>query len=576
MFTEFIFSSSFSYTKQCIIAVLAFLCLHNSSAQAPTVRSFFPSIGGQSSSIQISGRNFTTATAVSFGGTAASFFFITSDSSIVAFVDTGSSGAVAVTNLNGTASLAGFTFVPPPVITSISPNSGAYGDTIRIRGQHFINVYSVLFGDSAALSFNVLSDTLIRAVIANGESGQVTISTIGGYGTITDFTYTGPAITSFTPTKGAAGTIVQIKGIRFTGSTAVSFGEIPATAFTVNADTIITATVGSGGPGYVKVKTPKGTAAAPGFIVPLIKSFDPQSGSKYTVVTIKGLNFNGISSVSFGDSAAASFTIESDTVIKAVLGNGNSGSVTVSNGVYTDAKDYFFYFPYYPAISSFSPDTAGSGAVVTILGSHFREVDAVSFGNTPATSFTVLSDTVITAVVGNGSSGYVFVAGNNATDSLAGFVYSSVLSLKLCPPAGSTSISSNLSGTTYQWQLSLNAGASFSNISNNANYSGVTTNTLQLNNIPSSFNGYIYRCIVNGTAGDQNKVQFVNNWTGAISNLWSNPGNWSCGVLPDANTDVTVNSGAVVLNINGNCRSIFFAPGTLFTANTGFRLTVTH
>jgi hypothetical protein len=576
LFTEFIFSSSFSYNKQCIICVLAFLCLHTSSAQAPTVRSFFPVIGGQSSAVQISGRNFTTATAVSFGGTAASFFFITSDTSIVAFVDTGSSGAVAVTNLNGTASLAGFTFVPPPVITSINPNSGAYGDTIRIRGQHFINVYSVSFGDSAALSFNVLSDTLIRAVIANGQSGQVTISTIGGYGTITDFTYTGPAITSFTPTKGTAGTIVQIKGVRFAGATAVSFGEIPATAFTVNADTMITATVGSGGPGYVKVKTPKGTAAAPGFIVPLIKSFDPQGGTKYTVVTIKGFNFTGISSVNFGDSAAASFTIESDTVIKAVLGNGNSGSVTISNGVYTDAKDYFFYFPYYPTISSFSPDTAAAGAVVTIRGSHFRDVDGIAFGNTPAASFTVVSDTVITAVVGNGSSGYVFVAGNNATDSLAGFVYSNVQSLKLCPPAGSSSIITNLSGTTYQWQLSLNAGASFSNISNNTNYSGVTTNTLQLNNIPSSFNGNIYRCIVNGTAGDQSKVQFVNNWTGAISNLWSNTGNWSCGVLPDANTDVTVNSGVVVLNVNGTCRSVLFAPGTSFTANAGFKLIVTH
>lgn len=548
----------------------------SSHAQAPVISSFDPAIGGQQSSVNISGLHFTGATAVSFGGTPAAFFYITSDTTIVAFVDTGASGAVAVTNAGGTASLNGFTFVPPPVISSITPNSGAFRDTITIKGLHFISVYNVFFGDSAAVSFSVLSDTIIKAVVANGASGLVTISTIGGYASITDFTYTGPAISSFSPTKGGSGAIVQIKGTHFTGATTVSFGGFAAASFSVNADTLITATVGAGGPGDVVVKTAKGTAAAPGFIVPVIKNFDPKSGSKYTTVNIKGLNLDGITTVKFGDSAAASFVVTGDTLVTAVLGNGATGTVSVSNGVYSAGKDYFFYFQFQPIINFFTPVTGITGTIVAIHGSSFTGATAVLFGNTPAASFTVVSDTVITAVVANGSSGYVFVTNNNITDSLPGFTYIGLQSLKLCPPLANSSISSNLSGSSYQWQLSTNNGGSFSNLSSNANYAGVTTATLQLTNIPSSFTGNIYRCVVNGVNSDQSKLQFVNNWTGAISNLWNNPGNWSCNVVPDANTDVFVSSGNVILNANGSCRSISLSPGVIFTANTGFKLTVSH
>ncbi|MBL0359002.1 MAG: IPT/TIG domain-containing protein [Chitinophagaceae bacterium] len=576
MLTELNFSNSFCFAKKPMLFVLLFFCTLYVKAQAPVISSFVPAIAGQSASISISGHNFTTATAVSFGGTPAAFFYVTSDTSIVAFVDNGSSGVVSVTNPNGSGIKAGFTFVPPPVISSFSPTSGSYGDTIRIKGQHFITVYNVFFGDSAALSFSALSDTGIIAVVSNGTSGQVTVSTIGGYGTITDFSYTGPHITSFSPSKGGSGTIVKIKGSHFNGATVVSFGGFAAASFIVNADTLITATVGAGGPGDVVVKTIKGTAAAPGFIVPYIKDFDPQSGTKYTEVTIQGLNLDATALVKFGDSSALSFIILSDTLIKAVAGNGESGAVSVNNGIYTASRDYFFYFQYQPLISSFVPLTAVSGTTITIRGSHFTGTTAVQFGNTAAASFFVVSDSAITAVVGNGSTGNVFVTNNNFTDSLAGFTYITLLPLPLCPPSGSTSISSNLSGTNYQWQLSTNNGNSFSNISNTANYNGVTNSLLQLNNIPSSFTGNIYRCVVNGNNSDQRKLQFINNWTGAVNTFWNNTGNWSCGTLPDANTDVLISSGTIVLNSNGNCRSLTVSPGVNFTANTGFKLTVSH
>ena len=47
----------------------------------------------------------------------------------------------------------------------------------------------------------------------------------------------------------------------------------------------------------------------------------------------------------------------------------------------------------------------------------------MSFGGTPVLSFRVLSDSVINATLGEGSTGDLVVNGNNGTDSLAGFVY---------------------------------------------------------------------------------------------------------------------------------------------------------
>jgi len=60
---------------------------------------------------------------------------------------------------------------------------------------------------------------------------------------------------------------------------------------------------------------------------------------------------------------------------------------------------------------------------------------------------------------------------------------------------GSTNINANISGASYQWQQ--NTGSGFVNISNNANFSGTNTATLGLTNIPLSWNGYRYRCLVN-------------------------------------------------------------------------------
>lgn len=76
-----------------------------------------------------------------------------------------------------------------------------------------------------------------------------------------------------------------------------------------------------------------------------------------------------------------------------------------------------------PSITSFSPTAATTGETVIITGTNFSGVTGVRFGEIAASSFTIDSDTQITAVVGFGSSGDVSVSTPGWTTSLSGFTY---------------------------------------------------------------------------------------------------------------------------------------------------------
>ncbi len=222
-----------------------------------------------------------------------------------------------------------------------------------------------------------------------------------------------------------------------------------------------------------------------------------------------------------------------------------------------------------PVIQSFSPATATMGQVVTITGANFTGTTGVLFGGVPAASFTLVSPTTITAVPGVGASGDVTVIQPGGITALPGFTYTSPV-VQICPN-GSTVFTSDITGAAYQWQL--DAGNGFTNISNNANYSGTQTANLQLNNIPSAFYNYKYRCMVAGSMSRTFILRFANTWTGNVNGLWGTAANWSCGTMPDQHTDVVINQGPVVLNTHAVVRSLTVNPGVNFTVEQGYTLT---
>lgn len=156
-------------------------------------------------------------------------------------------------------------------------------------------------------------------------------------------------------------------------------------------------------------------------------------------------------------------------------------------------------------------------------------------------------------------------------------------STPVCLSAGRQFIAGVIAGgtATYQWQL--DSGSGFTDISNNAVYSGADADTLQLTNAPTSWYGYKFRCrVTNGATilyGPVYTLKFASTWTGGIDETWENPANWSCGIIPDANTDVYVNSASPrypqVNSTTATCRSLNLQPGTSFEVKPGFTITIT-
>lgn len=155
--------------------------------------------------------------------------------------------------------------------------------------------------------------------------------------------------------------------------------------------------------------------------VPNLVSFSPLSACADSAVTIKGTNFTGASSVSFGGLQAASFTVLSDTVIKAVPGAGVTGSIAIVNAYGTGSIDGFTNtgtcaLP--PVISSFSPASGPAGTVVTIKGQHFSNITSNNIVYVGAVKASVLTatDTLLTIKIPKGASGNsITVTANSLT-----------------------------------------------------------------------------------------------------------------------------------------------------------------
>jgi hypothetical protein len=412
------------------------------SAPVPAVSSLGTSTGttGGGVSVAISGSGFTGLTAVLFGSVPATFTF-NSDTSITATAPAQAAGVVdvTVTNPSGTSAIVSadqftYTPAPAPVLSSLSANSApaSGGNTITITGSNLLGTTAVNFGTTPAASFTINSDTQLTVVVPPAAVGTIDmqITTYSGVSapslapsTASRFSFTlvaAPAVTTRTPTSGstAGGTSVSLTGTNFTGASAVLFGSVPATSFTVNSDTSITATappqpVGSG-PVDIFVTTPTGTSPAVAVdqftyvaaAVPVVSGLSTNTGSTAggTSVTITGSGFTSATSVTFAG-VSASFTVNSDTSITAVSPPHTASpppadvQVTTPSGTsaIVSADQFTYVAAPVPVVSGLTPATgsAAGGTVVTLTGSNFTGASAVSFGSTAVDSFTVVSDGVI-------------------------------------------------------------------------------------------------------------------------------------------------------------------------------------
>ena len=273
-----------------------------------------------------------------------------------------------------------------------------------------------------------------------------------------------PSMTGFSPTSGLAGTTITITGSNFTNASAVSFGGVAATSFTVVNDNRITAIVASGNSGAVKVNTGGGEAVLNGFTYipsPVISSYSPATAGKGVSVLIKGMNLSSVNAVSFGDSAVASFTILSDTTIRVIIGNGASGKVKVISPAGSTTADGFIYCTSPIITSTATSFCTGSSQLLnsTVEGTYQWFKDGTAIGSATSQSYSAPDAGLFTLRYTNGTGCAAFSNGitltTNTTPGLP-----TVSPVNYCIAGTATALTATASaGNTIKWYTAATGGA---------------------------------------------------------------------------------------------------------------------
>jgi ribosomal protein L18E len=413
----------------------------------PTVSSFAPTSAASGATVTITGTSFIGTTAVSFGGTAATSFTVVYATSITAVVASGTSGSVSVTTPGGIGTLAGFTFISAPTVSSFNPTSGVVGTTVTITGTNFSTTAAnniVKFnGTTATISGTPTATSISTTVPSGATTGTITVTvgslTATSSTNFTVTTVTSPTISSFNPTSGLVGATVTITGTNFSTTAAnniVNFNGTTATISGTPTATSIVTTVPSGATTGAITVTVGGLTAtsSTNFTVasltsPTIAIFTPTSGLVGATVTITGTNFSTTAAnniVRFnGTTATISGTPTATSISTTVPSGATTGTITVTVGslTATSSTNFTVTTATSPTIASFNPTSGVVGTTVTITGTNFSTTAAnniVNFNGTTATiSGTPTATSIVTTVPSGATTGTiaVTVGGLTATSS---------------------------------------------------------------------------------------------------------------------------------------------------------------
>ena len=415
----------------------------------------------------MSGSAFTGADEVLFGSVPATNFIVNSAGQLTAVAPPQLAGTVDVTVItpsgtSATSSSDHFTYsnATAPSVSSLSLTSGttAGGTVVTISGSHFTGATAVDFGSVPADDFTVLSDGSIVATAPPQAAAtvDVTVTTYSGTSATSSsdhFTYSNaslPTVSALSDTSGPAtgGDAVTITGSYFTGATAVNFGSVTTSDFTVLSDSsiLVTAPAQPAATVNVTVTTDSGTSTTYGSYTynavsaPAVTSLGTSSGSTAggTLVEINGSGFTNAQEVDFGSAPLFDFTVNSDSLITAFTPPNYAGTIDVQvttpagTSAPVSADRFTYTAAAAPAVTSLgtsSGSTAG-GTAVAITGTDLADAIDVFFAGVPAEGFFVNSSTSISAIAPPNPAGTVDVTvatftGTSAVSSSDHFVYAS-------------------------------------------------------------------------------------------------------------------------------------------------------
>ena len=318
--------------------------------------------------------------------------------------------------------------VPTPAVTGLGATTGpsAGGDTVAVFGSGFTPSSTVDFGTTPAPAVTYLSANELTATTPAG-SGAVDVTVLDGTAASATsnadqyFFGSAPTVTGLSTANGPAsgGTAVTVTGTGFTGASALYFGNLPATSFSVTSDTQIQAVAPaeSAGTVHIQVATPAGTSA--------------QTAADQFTYQAAGPSIDGKATVTGTDTATANLTASTpgDLVVAFVAADGprdSSQHAKVSGGglTWTLAKRTNGQLGTAEIWTARAAGALSAAAITATLAKpgYGEALTVLAFAAAPGTGATAgasaHSGAPTATLTTTAANSWVFAVGNDWTDSI--------------------------------------------------------------------------------------------------------------------------------------------------------------
>jgi hypothetical protein len=341
----------------------------------PILTDVQPGVGDVGQVVEIIGSNLAGALSATFGGVSAPVLDA-KPGSIRTMVPVGArTGTVRVTTAVGpSTSPIQFKVNEVPVILSSNPGAGGAGTGVDVQGDFLDRVTAVRFAGVGA-TFTKVSATLLRTTVpSTAATGRIQLVHPGGVAqSRVDFRVVRPpVISSYSPTRGASGTVVTIRGANLGSVTNARFSGLNATGRIISPSELSLTVPPGAVTGPIELRSPDGSGTSDGdFVIlppPRISFLAPNRSRANEVVLIGGNNLDSVVGVTF-NGRPAGFTIVSPTLVFAVApANAGTGRVQVQTegGVAVSGEDFTVVPP--PANDRFLAASSLSGTSGSAFG----------------------------------------------------------------------------------------------------------------------------------------------------------------------------------------------------------------
>jgi uncharacterized repeat protein (TIGR03803 family) len=272
----------------------------------------------------------------------------------------------------------------------LAANGNFYGTTSAGGANNGGTIFEITPGGKFTTLYNFCSlascadgETSYAGLIqANDGNFYGTTSAGGenGYGTVFQFTSAGKLNTLYS----------------FCVQTSCTDGSTPYEGLVQDTSGILYGTTFAGG------TSDYGTVYSESLgLAPFVKTVQP-SGKVDSKIVVLGTNLTGATAVSFNGTASTFTVAEGGASINtSVPAGATTGPVSVT--MPSGTLPTLIAFKVTPQVTTFTPPSGPVGTPVTITGVSLTQTSKVTFGGVAATSFTVNSDTEVTATVPSGA-----------------------------------------------------------------------------------------------------------------------------------------------------------------------------